>query len=90
MSDSDNILEPLAIIGFSVKFPDDATTADAFWRMISERRCASRRFPEDGVNIDFFYHPDSTRADTVAAHNAHFLKEDIGAFDAPFFSLTPA
>ncbi|KAF2864665.1 hypothetical protein BDV95DRAFT_508906 [Massariosphaeria phaeospora] len=85
-----DVLEPLAIVGFSIKFPGDANTSEAFWRMISEKRCASTDFPESRLNIDSFYHPDGTRTDSVPLHNAHFLREDIGAFDAPFFSLTPS
>jgi acyl transferase domain-containing protein len=84
------LLEPVAIVGFSIKFPGDADSAESFWKLISEKQCASSRFPRDRVNIDAFYHPDSTRLDSVPTHNAHFLEEDLGAFDAHFFSITPS
>ncbi|KAL9131150.1 MAG: hypothetical protein Q9217_000851 [Psora testacea] len=32
-------LEPIAAIGFSLKFPQDAVSPDAFWQMLKERRC---------------------------------------------------
>jgi hypothetical protein len=53
-----NVLEPLAIVGFSHKFPEDATTAEAFWNMLEEGRCVSSEFPKDRMNIDAFYHAD--------------------------------
>jgi len=84
------VLEPVAIVGFSIKFPGDADSSESFWKLMSDKRCASSRFPKDRVNIDAFYHPDSTQLDTVPVHNAHFLKEDLGAFDAHFFSITPS
>ncbi|PQE15861.1 polyketide synthase protein [Rutstroemia sp. NJR-2017a BBW] len=53
-----HVLEPLAIVGFSHKFPEDATTAEAFWNMLEEGRCVSSEFPKDRMNIDAFYHAD--------------------------------
>lgn len=99
---SPDIMDPIAIIGFALKFPGDATSPESFWRMISDQKCASTPFPKDRINIDAFYHPDNTRSDSVPVRNAHFLAsppisengggnpEDYGSFDAPFFSLTPS
>lgn len=99
---SPDIMDPIAIIGFALKFPGDATSPESFWRMISDQKCASTPFPKDRINIDAFYHPDNTRSDSVPVRNAHFLgspsisengggkTEDYGSFDAPFFSLTPS
>ncbi|KAF2463891.1 reducing type I polyketide synthase [Lindgomyces ingoldianus] len=85
-----DVVEPIAIVGFSVKFPGEAKTSEDFWQMISEKNCASKLFPKDRMNVDAFYHPDGTRPDSVPVRHAHFLEEDLGAFDAPFFSLTPS
>ena len=81
---------PLAVVGFAQRFPGDATTEDGFWNMMMERRCASTDFPPDRLNIDAFYNPDLNRRDTLPFRGGHFLSEDIAAFDAPFFSITPA
>lgn len=61
----DDKLEPLAVVGFSSKFPQEATTPEAFWKMLTEKRCAVTEWPKDRLNIDAFYHPDSSRPDTV-------------------------
>ena len=57
--------EPIAVIGFSLKFPQEATTPDAFWEMLKSNRCAMTEWPKDRLNIDAFYHADNKRTDTV-------------------------
>jgi len=52
-------MEPIAIIGISIRFPGGADTTDKFWDMLVERRCAATTFPTDRFNIDAFWHPDS-------------------------------
>lgn len=85
----DNGWEPLAIVGLAFEFAQDATSTDGFWKMVSEGRNASTEFPSDRFNIDAFYHPDDDRPSTIPLRGGHFIKEDIGAFDAPFFSIAP-
>ena len=57
--------EPLAVVGFSLKFPQEATSVEGFWKMLLEKRCAMTEWPEDRLNIDAFYHPDNTQRGTV-------------------------
>ncbi|KAI0870487.1 beta-ketoacyl synthase [Hypoxylon argillaceum] len=86
--DEGDLLEPLAIVGLLLKFPQDATSPDEFWKMILEKRCAMTEFPSDRFNIDAFYGLDNSRADTITPRGGHFVKEDLYLFDAPFFSIT--
>lgn len=58
-------LDPIAIVGFSLKFPQDATSPEAFWKMMLEKRCAMTEWPKDRLNLEAFYHPDGNRPDTV-------------------------
>lgn len=51
-------LEPIAIVGLAFKFPGGANTEDDFWDMMVERKCVSKKFPEDRGNIDVCH--DST------------------------------
>ena len=108
-------VEPIAVIGLSLRFPQDAVSVDSFWGMLMERRCAMTEIPKDRMNLSAFYHPDANRQDNVCLHRSsssaemilfpvdfkvtseqiplkggHFLKDDIAAFDAPFFSITAA
>ena len=59
-----NDLEPIAICGFSIKFPQEATSPEAFWKLICEKRCAMTDFPESRLNKDGFYR-ETKRRNTV-------------------------
>ncbi|KAF4179877.1 hypothetical protein CNMCM7927_001594 [Aspergillus lentulus] len=89
-STSTDSLPPLAVVGFSFKFPEDATSSDSFWQMLLDGRCVSTEFPADRLNIDAHYHPDRNRLDSISMRGGHFLKENIATFDAPFFSMSAA
>ncbi|CAG9992168.1 unnamed protein product, partial [Clonostachys byssicola] len=81
-------LMPLAVVGMSFRFPQDATDAPSFWKMLMEQRCASTEVPPERFNMDAHYHPDSSRRETSSVRKGHFLSGDIGAWDAPFFNIT--
>lgn len=88
--DASSTNEPLAIVGLGLRYPGDATSAKDFWEMLMERRCASTKFPSDRLNVDAHHHPDSSRFDSLGADGGHFISGDLGAFDAPFFSINSA
>ncbi|RDW89980.1 type I polyketide synthase [Aspergillus mulundensis] len=90
MPGDQDLLRPLAIVGLSFKFPGDGVDAESFWDMIVKGRCAATEFPPDRLNIDAHYHPDSNRLDSLSVRGAHFMKDDLSLFDAPFFSITAA
>ena len=60
-------LEAIAVVGFSLRFPQDAVSPASFWSMLEQQRCATTEWPKDRVNLDAFYHPDSDRRDTVSS-----------------------
>ncbi|CAK49166.1 uncharacterized protein An03g05140 [Aspergillus niger] len=84
----ENILAPLAVVGMSLKFPEDATSPEAFWKMLVEGRCVSTEFPSNRMNIDAHHDAERGRLHSISCRGAHFLKEDLGLFDAPFFGIT--
>ena len=61
-------LEPIAVIGFAARLPQDATSAESFWQMLCDGRSARTEIPQDRFNIDAFYHPDPDRIDAVSLH----------------------
>ncbi|KUJ07891.1 reducing type I polyketide synthase [Mollisia scopiformis] len=81
--------EPIAIIGMAFKFPQGAESSDSFWRMLEEKHCAATTYPKERFDIDAFWHSDSTRQNIINPREAHFMKGNIGDFDAGFFSMTP-
>jgi acyl transferase domain-containing protein len=66
MSQQSDRMEGIAVVGMSIRFPEEATTSEGFWDMIMQKRCASKPFPKDRINLKGIYHPDSTRHDTVS------------------------
>ncbi|MCJ1283862.1 hypothetical protein MMC26_003193 [Xylographa opegraphella] len=89
-SSNEDIVEPIAVIGYSLKFPQDATSSEGFWQMLVQGKSAMSDVPKDRFNLDAFYHPHTKRIGTMNVKGGHFLAEDLAVFDAPFFSLTPA
>ncbi|KAK8069347.1 hypothetical protein PG994_005963 [Apiospora phragmitis] len=88
--DDQNLTEPIAVVGLSLKFPQDATSPEAFWQMLLEKRCASTETPPDRFNVNAVHGTDANRTDTITPRGGHFIKEDLSLFDAPFFSITSA
>ncbi|KAI4168739.1 MAG: hypothetical protein LQ343_006175 [Gyalolechia ehrenbergii] len=82
--------DAVAVIGIAIKFPGDASSTEAFWEMLMNRRSALSDVPKDRFNVDAFWSPDAFEPGTSNARGAHFIRENIAAFDAPFFSISPA
>ena len=68
-----NKMEDIAIIGFSLRFPQDAVSPQSFWNMLAEGRSAVSEVPEDRFNINAFYHPDPDRLDSVSARFCSYI-----------------
>lgn len=66
-------LEPIAIVGMSLRFPQEATDPEAFWSMLLQKRCAMTDWPRDRLNLTAFHHPDKNRVGTVSV--THTLTE---------------
>lgn len=82
--------DDIAIIGFSLRLPGEATSPEKFWGMLRAGRSASGEFPPDRVNLAGHYHPDTSRLDQMPLRGGYFLRDKIDRFDAPFFSISPA
>lgn len=78
----------MAIIGMACRLPGQVSTADEFWDLCSRGRSAWSPIPKSRFNADAFYHPHQDRPGSLNPVGAHFLHEDVGLFDAPFFNIT--
>ncbi|KAK0729937.1 hypothetical protein B0H67DRAFT_677874 [Lasiosphaeris hirsuta] len=81
---------PIAIVGVACRFPGDASNPEGLWDVLSNGRSAFKEFPQDRLNINGFYHPSPDRSDSFNFKGAHFIREDIAAFDAKFFGVASA
>lgn len=86
--DDVDLIEPIAICGLAFKFAQDATSVEAFWKMLVEKRSAMTDYPNDRLNIAGFFNP--TRANSLNHRGGHFIAEDLACFDADFFSIKPS
>ncbi|TVY76085.1 Highly reducing polyketide synthase, partial [Lachnellula suecica] len=86
-SPSDIDPKSIAVVGLSCRFPSEASNAESFWEFIKTGKSAysdaSKRW-----NVDAFHHTVRGRVNTSAAKGAHFLDQDLGAFDAGFFNIS--
>ncbi|KAL8387382.1 hypothetical protein RB595_009943 [Gaeumannomyces hyphopodioides] len=81
--------DAIAIVGIGCRFPGDASNVDELWTLISEGRSAWSRIPRSRMNTDGHYHPDPSRQGSFHIKGGHFLKQNIAAFDASFFAISP-
>ncbi|KAI2965763.1 hypothetical protein CBS147324_7858 [Aspergillus niger] len=81
-------MDSLAVIGYAVRYPQDASDSVRFWDFLLKAREASTAFPEGRINQKAFYHPDPDHGGTIHAKRAHFLKDDPARFDAAFFKMS--
>ncbi|KAL7795897.1 putative polyketide synthase [Trichoderma ceciliae] len=80
-------MDDIAIVGLALRFPGDATSPQKLWDVLEQKESQWSEFPKDRLNIDGYYHPSNQRLGSISFRGAHFLKNDISAFDAPFFSI---
>ena len=79
---------PIAIVGMSCRLPGNISTPDEFWELCSRARSGWSKIPKERFENASFYHPNPGKGGCFNAVGGNFLKEDLGLFDAPFFSLT--
>ena len=60
------MVEPVAIVGLSLEFPQSATSMDAFWDLLMNKRNTATEFPEERLSISNLYHPDQDRKGQVS------------------------
>ncbi|GLA56737.1 type I Iterative Polyketide synthase (PKS) [Aspergillus tubingensis] len=82
--------EPIAIIGTGCRFPGSASSPSRLWELLENPRDVASKPPPDRFNSDAFYQAGKARPGMMVAPEAYFLQEDIRAFDAPFFKVSPA
>jgi hypothetical protein len=77
---------PIAIVGMSCRLPGNISTPDEFWELCSRGRSGWSEIPKERFDAAAFQHPNPGKG--INAKGGNFLTEDLGLFDAPFFSLT--
>lgn len=79
--------EPIVIVGSGCRFPGAANTPSKLWDLLKEPRDVHNRIPKVRFDVDTSYHPDGPHHGRTNASYVYFLKEDLHAFNAPFFNI---
>ena len=60
-------MEPIAVIGFDLKFPGDACDTEGFFKLLKDGRSALVEVPATRYNLNSFYHYDKDRLGTFSS-----------------------
>ncbi|KAI0965030.1 fatty acid synthase S-acetyltransferase [Xylaria arbuscula] len=81
--------EPFAIVGISLKLPQEAVDESSLWEVLESGKNLMTEWPESRISLGSFNDDGELgKLNTIKGPGAHFVKEDPAAFDAPFFSIT--
>lgn len=86
-SQSENIAEPVAVIGIGCRFPK-AAGPDAFWRCLIEGVDAIGEIPSSRFPVELLYDPRPSIPGRIATRYGGIL-QDVELFDAEFFGISP-
>ncbi|KAL8676104.1 MAG: hypothetical protein Q9186_007343 [Xanthomendoza sp. 1 TL-2023] len=81
---------PLAIVGVGCRLPGGVHNTETLWKLLLEGQNAWSPVPKDRYNEVAFTHPSPDHTGTTNHHGGHFLHQDIAAFDADFFNISPS
>ena len=80
--------EPIAVVGFSCRFPGGANSPEAYWQLLDRGSDAIQRVPADRWDAEQYYHPQAATPGKIVTKYGGFL-DSIREFDAHFFGVAP-
>ncbi|KAF8858215.1 ketoacyl-synt-domain-containing protein [Acephala macrosclerotiorum] len=78
----------IAIVGMGCRLPGDVKGAEEFWEFLARARSGWSPIPESRFKHSAFHHPNPDKEGCYNPQGGHFIEEDVGLFDAPFFNIT--
>ncbi|KAK3290831.1 putative polyketide synthase [Chaetomium fimeti] len=76
---------PIAVVGIAYRAP--GTGGKGIWDYLTQARSAWSKFPDHRFNVSGYWKPGADKSGVFRAEGAHFVPEDIYAFDAAFFNM---
>lgn len=83
------VKEPVVIVGCGVRLPKNINSTAKLWQLLQEKRSAVQLIPKERFDVDDIYDKDGNAPGKTNARYGTFLENDVRAFDAPFFSISP-
>jgi acyl transferase domain-containing protein len=80
--------ESIAIIGLGCRFPGDADTPEAFWRLLAAGTDAISEVPLDRWDVAAYYDPNPDAPGKMSTRYGGFLSQ-VDGFDAEFHGIAP-
>src|SRR5579862_4734475 len=80
--------EPVAIIGFALRFPGDANDAASFWKLLAAGAETATEIPSSRWDLARFYDSNPDAAGKMTTRHGSFLR-DPSLFDPHFFGISP-
>jgi acyl transferase domain-containing protein len=77
----------IAIIGMACRLPGGVDSPESLWSLLAEGRDGWTEVPKDRWDWKSFYHKDPDAKEATNFSHAHFLQQDMEAFDARFFGI---
>lgn len=62
-------MEPFAIVGVSLKMPQEAVSESSLWEVIENRRNLMTEWPESRAEVDAFHDGGSKKPNTVCQYS---------------------
>lgn len=81
---------PIAVIGIGCRLPGGVTNTETLWELLAAGKNTWSPVPARRFNEAAFYHPNPDNNGTNNHRGGHFLEQDVAAFDAAFFGVSPA
>ncbi|WP_197522953.1 type I polyketide synthase [Actinokineospora pegani] len=82
------MLDKIAIVGVSCRFPGGVDDLEGLWSLLSEGREAVGAPPPDRFDLERYHDPNQVRPGKSYTFAGGYL-DDIAGFDADFFGISP-
>ncbi|RYP67427.1 hypothetical protein DL771_007258 [Monosporascus sp. 5C6A] len=87
---TDQLLEPIAVIGMACRMPGDVRNPRDLWEILMNKTIANTaKVPRSRFNIDAYLHPSNERPGSFNIPGGYYLEEDPTAFDPGMFGISP-
>ena len=82
--------KPIAIVGIACRLPAEYNNVENLWTALANGQSGWSPHPPHRLFPNAYYHPNPDKKGTYDQKGAHYVKEDLGNFDAAFFNVKAA
>ena len=81
--------EPIAIVGCGVRLPGKINNTKKLWNLLVEKKSVAKEIPAERFNINSIFSENPEMPGKMNVRYGAFLENDVRAFDASFFNISP-